>query len=225
MASFQGMVPPMTANVALPDPAGHPGLRLMEATAAVLRGERTPPREEDAVGGVFLDSETPVTLAADAVEQALARIDALEALDGRARDAAKGAGRRLNEVLALPEPLREAVFESMAAGREWRFLGFGLRGLKLAIGGAGETELLRIEPGRGVAPHDHAGEEYTLVVTGAFHDGHEHFGPGDVNIARKGFVHAPLADEGEVCFALGVSLGGGARFEGAFGVFQKLSGL
>jgi putative transcriptional regulator len=108
-------------------------------------------------------------------------------------------------MLELPDPLREAVFESMAAGRKWRFLGFGIRGLKLKIGGEGETELLRIEPGHGVAPHDHDGEEYTLVVTGAFHDGHERFGPGDVNIARAGFVHAPLAEKDEVCFALGVS--------------------
>ncbi len=215
----------MTPDVTLPDPAGHPGLRLMEATAAVLRGERTPARDGDAVGGAFLVEETPMPLAADATEQALARIDALEAQDSRARAAATGAGKRLNEVLALPDPLREAVFEAMAAGRKWRFLGFGIRGLKLAVGGEGETELLRIEPGRGVAPHDHGGEEYTLVVTGAFHDGHEHFGPGDVNIARPGFVHAPLADDGEVCFALGVSLGGGARFEGAFGLFQRISGL
>lgn len=215
----------MTADATLPDPASHPGLRLMEATAAVLRGELTAPREEDALGGAFLDGEAPLPLAADAADQALARIDALEALDDRARAAALSAGKRLNEVIGLPEPLREAVFEAIAAGRKWRLLGFGIRGLKLAVGGGGETELLRIEPGRGVAPHDHDGEEYTLVVTGAFHDGHEHFGPGDVNIARPGFVHAPLAETDEVCFALAVSLGGGARFEGAFGVFQKLSGL
>lgn len=215
----------MTADVTLPDPASHPGLRLMEATAAVLRGERTAPREEDAVGGAFLEGETPLPLAVDAVDQALARIDALEAFYDQARTAAAGAGKRLNEVLALPEPLREAVFEAISAGRKWRLLGFGIRGLKLAVGGGGETELLRIEPGRGVAPHDHDGDEYTLVVTGAFHDGHERFGPGDVNIARPGLVHAPLAEADEVCFALAVSLGGGARFEGVFGVFQRMSGL
>jgi putative transcriptional regulator len=215
----------MIADLTLPDPASHPGLRLMEATAAVLRGDQAPPREEDAVGGAFLEGETPLPLAADAADQVLARIDALGALDDRARDAATGAGKRLDELLTLPDPLREAIFEAIAAGRKWRFLGFGIRGLKLAVGGEGETELLRIEPGRGVAPHDHGGEEYTLVITGAFHDGHERFGPGDVNIARPGFVHAPLAEKHEVCFALGVSLGGGARFEGAFGVFQKLSGL
>ena len=215
----------MTTASALSDPASNPGLRLMEATAAVLRSDRTPVAPSDSLGGVFLDAETPLAMAEDAANRALARIDGLEAIDSRARAAARRAGQGLGEMLDLPDPLREAVFESMAAGRKWRFLGFGIRGLKLAIEGDGETELLRIEPGHGVAPHDHGGEEYTLVVTGAFHDGHERFGPGDVNIARPGFVHAPLAEKDEVCFALGVTLGGGVRFEGAFGVFQKLTGL
>lgn len=215
----------MSVDMTLPDPASHPGLSLMEATAAVLRADPAPPSPADALGGVFLEGEAPLPMAADAADRALARIEALDAMDGQGREAARAAGQRLGEILALPDPLREAVFEAVAAGRKWRFLGFGIRGLKLAVGGEGETELLRIEPGRGVAPHDHAGEEYTLVVTGAFHDGHERFGPGDVNIARPGFVHAPLAEKDEVCFALGVSLGGGARFEGAFGVFQRLSGL
>jgi putative transcriptional regulator len=215
----------MTVQTNLPDPASHPGLRLMEATAAVLRADTTALGASDALGGAFLEGEAPLPTAADAVDRALARIDRLEAIDSRARAAAGKAGRGLGEMLALPDPLREAVFEAMARGRKWRFLGLGLRGLKLAVGGEGETELLRIEPGRGVAPHDHGGEEYTLVVTGAFHDGHQRYGPGQVNIARPGFIHAPLAEKDEVCFALGVSLGGGARFEGAFGVFQRLSGL
>ncbi len=215
----------MTAVSTLPDPASHPGLRLMEATAAVLRGDRAPDRPGDALGGAFLDHEAPLPLAGDAAGRALARIDALAAIDDRARSAARGAGKELGETLGLPDPLREAVFEAIGAGRKWRFLGFGIRGLKLAVGGAGDTELLRIEPGHGVAPHDHGAEEYTLVITGAFHDGFQRFGPGDVNIAQPGFVHAPLAEEDEVCYALGVTLGQGARFEGAFGVFQRLTGL
>jgi len=215
----------MTATTTLPDPASHPGLRLMEATAAVLRGERSPAGPGDVLGGAFLEGEAPLPMATDAADQALARINRLEAQDSQSRDAATRAGRTLTEVLELPDPLREAVFEAIGQGRKWRFLGFGIRGLKLAVGGAGETELLRIEPGHGVAPHDHGGEEYTLVVTGAFHDGHERFGPGDVNIARPGFVHAPLAEKDEVCFALGVTIGEGVKFEGAFGVFQRLSGL
>lgn len=193
----------------------------MEATAAVLRG--APLQPEDTLGGTFLDVEAPLALAPNAIDQALARIDALEAIDHEARAAATKANRGLGELLKLPDPLREAAFEALADGRRWRFLGFGIRGLKLPLGGEGETQLLRIEPGANVAEHDHSGGEYTLVVTGAFNDGHARYVPGDVNVGRPGFVHEPRAEMGEVCFALAVSFGD-PMFGFPVNVLQKLTG-
>jgi putative transcriptional regulator len=211
----------MTLETTTPDTSRHPGLRLMEATASVLRG--APVMPGDVVGGAFLEDEAPAALAASAAEQALARIDALQTIDGRARTAAGAAGRELGEVLMLPDPLREAVFEAMGEGHRWRFLGFGIRSLRLPVEGGGETQLLRIEPGANVAEHDHDGEEYTLVVTGAFHDGHDRYGPGDVNVGRPGFSHEPRAEQGEVCYALAVSFGQ-ARFGFPINILQKLTG-
>jgi len=212
----------MTASTAMPDPANHPGLRLMEATAAVLRG--APLQADDPVGGAFLDDEAPLAMAPDAADRALARIEALETIDSRASEAAAvRAGRGLGELLMLPDPLREATFEALADGRRWKFLGFGIRGLKLQVGGEGDTQLLRIEPGANVAEHDHEGEEYTLVVTGAFNDGHARYEPGEINIGRPGFTHEPRAEMGEVCFALAVSFGE-PRFGFPINVLQKLTG-
>jgi putative transcriptional regulator len=211
----------MRTETTTPDTSRHPGLRLMEATAAALRG--APIMPGDAVGGTFLEGEAPAALAPDAADRALARIDALQAMDTRARTAADDAGRGLGEVLMLPDPLREAVFEAVGDGARWRFLGFGIRSLKLPLDGGGETQLLRIEPGANVAHHDHAGEEYTLVVTGAFHDGHDRYGPGDVNVGRPGFSHEPKAEPGEVCYALAVSFGQ-ARFGFPINILQKLTG-
>ena len=211
----------MTPETTTPDTNRHPGLRLMEATAAVLRG--APVMPGDVVGGAFLEDEAPAALATNAAEQAFARIDALQSIDSRARTAAGAAGRELGEVLMLPDPLREAVFEAMGEGRRWKFLGFGIRSLRLPVEGGGETQLLRIEPGANVAEHDHEGEEYTLVVTGAFHDGHDRYGPGDVNVGRPGFSHEPKAEPGEVCYALAVSFGE-ARFGFPINILQKLTG-
>jgi putative transcriptional regulator len=211
----------MTPETTTPDTNRHPGLRLMEATAAVLRG--APVMPGDVVGGAFLEDEAPAALSANAAEQAFARIDALQTIDSRARSAAGAAGRELGEVLMLPDPLREAVFDAMGEGRRWKFLGFGIRSLKLQMDGGGETQLLRIEPGANVAEHDHQGEEYTLVVTGAFHDGHDRYGPGDVNVGRPGFSHEPKAEPGEVCYALAVSFGQ-ARFGFPINILQKLTG-
>ena len=206
----------------LPDTERHPGLRLMQATAAALRA--TPPAAEDVVGGAFLEEETPASLDAGAAERALARIDALDAIDSRATAAARRASGHLGELTLLPDPLRERVFEAIVRGGKWKFLGLGIRSLKLPqVGGEGETQLLRIEPGAGVAEHDHEGEEYTLVVTGAFHDGHQRFGPGDVNVGRPGFTHEPRAEPGEVCYALAVSFGA-PKFGFPINILQKLTG-
>ena len=211
----------MTLETTTPDTSRHPGLRLMEATAAVLRG--APVMPGDVVGGAFLEDEAPAALSANAAEQAFARIDALQTIDSRARTAAGAAGRELGEVLMLPDPLREAVFDAMGDGSRWKFLGFGIRSLRLPMDGGGETQLLRIEPGANVAEHDHDGEEYTLVVTGAFHDGHDRYGPGDVNVGRPGFSHEPRAEPGEVCYALAVSFGA-PRFGFPINLLQKLTG-
>lgn len=205
-----------------PDTERHPGLRLMQATAAALRAG--PGSEMDALGGSFLEDETPSPPDADAVDRALARIDGLAAIDRHASEAAGRASLHLVELTMLPDPLRERVFEAISRGGKWKFLGFGIRSLKLPeLDGDGETQLLRIEPGAGVAQHDHEGEEYTLVVTGAFHDGHARYGPGDVNVGGPGFSHEPKAEPGEVCYALAVSFGA-PRFGFPINILQRLTG-
>lgn len=206
----------------LRDPESDPGLRLLAAAAAELRGARA--RPDDALAAAFLEAETPESLAPDAADRALARIDQLEAIDSRAASQAGAAraGRYLAELTLLPDPVREAVYDAMQGGGRWLFSGPGIRRLDLPTGGEGKTLLLRIEPGAGVGRHDHNGDEYTLVLTGSFHDGHDHYGPGDVNIGRAGFVHQPIADEGEVCYALGVEFGG-AKFDGLLGLVQRLT--
>ncbi|MDQ0466994.1 putative transcriptional regulator [Caulobacter ginsengisoli] len=206
----------------LRDPESDPGLRLMAAAAAAIREE--PPRPGDDLAAAFLETEATAPLAPDAADQVLARIDQLEAIDERAHKAgaAKAAGRYLGELTTLPDPIREVVYAAMQAGGRWLFTGPGLRRLEIPTGGEGKTILFRIEPGAGVGSHDHLGDEYTLVLTGSFQDGHRRYGPGDVNIGRPGFVHQPVADPGPVCYALGVEFGG-AKFDGFLGLVQKLT--
>ncbi|MBI1405037.1 MAG: hypothetical protein GC145_02805 [Caulobacter sp.] len=203
------------------------GLKLLAATAASLRDDRPAPGEALAAG--FLDAETPVALGEDAADQALARIAAFESLDtppapASVKRAAGAASRSLGELLALPDPVREAAYEAIVEGGHFGFAGFGIRRLTLPMPGEGKVDLLRIEPGAGVASHDHEGDEFTLVLTGAFHDGHEVYGPGDINVGAPGFKHEPKALPGEVCYALAVSYGS-AAFEGPVGLLQKLTGF
>lgn len=136
--------------------------------------------------------------------------------------AGRAAGEAMEEILALPDPLRGAALE--AVGRKgWQAMGRGLKRLTLDTGSVMETELYRIAPGARIPRHSHAGSEYTLVVAGGFTDERGNYGPGDVIINGPDDCHQPVGDEGEVCYALAVR-DGGLRFTGMMGVIQRLLG-
>jgi len=64
---------------------------------------------------------------------------------------------------------------------------------------------LRIPAGRPVPEHGHGGLELTLVLSGAFMDGEERFGPGDVQEANEDLVHTPHTVAGEDCICLAIT--------------------
>jgi putative transcriptional regulator len=203
--------------------AADPGVRLLADTLTAVRTDAAfVARVDDAAAAGFLEAEAPQFLAATAFQDVLSQIGAAEERDVAARVAA-GDDPRRREIAALPSPVREAAFAALRTGG-WTFGGFGIRRLPLAVGGAGHVELMRIEPGFGAAQHDHDGDELTLILTGAYHDGHAHYGPGDLSLARAGFSHSPVAEPGDICFVLAVSYGP-PKFAGLFGVLQKVLGF
>jgi putative transcriptional regulator len=204
-----------------------PALRLLLETAAFMRNDvgfaesDLSATEADSIGGVLLDQEMAVDMGADALSRAMARIDGLDRADHRAALAAKAAGQGLTEILGLPSPVRDAALNALEHSG-WKFGGRGLKRLALAeptVDGV-YIELLRIMPGSGSPRHDHEGDEVTLVLCGAYHDGHQRYGAGDIAVAHRGLVHQPVAEAGQVCFALAVNVGD-LRFSGAVGLVQR----
>ncbi len=200
-----------------------PAIRLLADTIGNLRADAAfEARPQDFAAGALLGDETPTSLGSDALDAVLARIDAADDLDAKAET--RAATRKwADEIAALPSPLREAALDALDHG-DWQFLAFGIRRLPLNIKGGGFAELMRVEPGSGVADHDHAADELTLIVTGGYHDGHAHYGAGEVSLAQPDFVHAPKADPDEICYLLAVTYGP-SKFQGVFGVVQKLVDL
>jgi putative transcriptional regulator len=204
-----------------------PGLRLLLDTAAFMRDEAVFGESDlstvhaDTIGGALLEQEMAVELTADALGRTMAQIAGLDQADHRAVLAAKAAGQGLSEILNLPAPVRDAALNALEHS-DWKFGGRGLKRLALADPTADgvHVELLRIVPGSGSPRHDHEGDEVTLVLCGAYHDGHQRYGAGDIAIAHKGFVHQPVAEPGQVCFALAVNVGD-LRFSGAVGLVQR----
>ena len=202
-----------------------PGVRLLAETTAALRADPGfVARDDDAAAAEFLKAEAPVALRAAAFQDVLSKIGEAQDRDVAAVAAAvAGADPRRAEIAALPSPVREIALDALDR-TAWSFGGFGIRRLPLAVGGKAHVELMRIQPGFGAAEHDHAAEELTLILTGAYHDGHDRYAAGDLSVARPGFSHVPVAEPGEICYVLAVSYGP-PKFHGLFGLLQRWSGV
>lgn len=199
---------------AIPARVDAPTRLLLDTYAALNAAAPHPFAQADRVGGALLETLTPASMGEGALARALAAIDEDDAAE------AAGADRRLAELRALPDPTRDVALQAFGR-RGWRVVAPGLRALELAREGEAVAELLRIEPGCGAPRHGHDGDEYTLVLAGAFHDGHRRYDQGELCIARPEDVHRPIAERGAVCFALAVSDTPPA-FRGLLGLAQRL---
>lgn len=205
---------------------------LVEAQASVDPDVRRQQREAEGVAGLVLETIEPAPVSARALDAVFAIIDTEEAGLGEAaamkagagdqasRRAASAAGQAMKELLDLPEAVRDMALE---AGAAWQFAGPGVRSMELMRQGSAKAELIRLEPGRGVPHHGHDGREFTLVLTGAFHDGRDRYARGELCAADPSTEHKPVAEEGEVCIALAVT-DGPLAFTGPLGWVQRALG-
>lgn len=195
---------------------------LVETQAALRQDVREALEIGDIVAGVQLEATAPVAMGQGALDRTLSAIDLLEDKVGDSRSAAANASGALDELLTLPEPLRETAL--MAAGEKgWSYTGPGLRRLRLNVSDTVEAELHRIEPGAAVPRHTHEATEFTLVIQGGFSDETGSFGPGDIAVKGPEDTHTPVGDEDGVCIVLAVR-DGGLRFKGLLGVVQRFLG-
>lgn len=170
------------------------------------------------IGGALLETLQDASLEKASVEAvfALDRDVGAEARDDRVEPVRNGVEHAVLCGMALPAPL-SASAEEAADRRAWRTLGRGVRAALLSCSGPrGRTQFLHARPGAKILPHTHEGEELVLVLKGAFWDGDERYGPGDVAVADSGTVHAPVIDRGEDCLCLAVTEGP-IRFVGRTG--------
>jgi len=198
-----------------------PAFALLVETQGALRADvGAALAESEMVAASLMETGAGAEMSDRALDRALAAIDALEAGPVTSVVAGKAAGAAMEEVLALPEPLRSAALEAIGK-RGWQVLANGLKRLRIDAGSDLETELYRIAPGARIPRHTHAGPEYTLVVAGGFTDERGSYGPGDVCRNGPQDTHTPVADDDGVCYALAVREGG-LRFKGMLGALQRL---
>jgi putative transcriptional regulator len=187
--------------------------------------------DAERIAGVLLTSMPPASMRAGAMEDLFAILDAEAASAGEAgpsqgvnpetrQQAARLTSQSLDELLNLPEPVRDLALE---AGGSWQFAGPGVRVMELMRQDGAKAELIRLEPGHGVPRHTHDCKEFTLVLCGAFHDGLARYAKGDLSVADPQIEHKPVAEPGEVCIALAVT-DGPLAFTGPLGWVQRALG-
>ncbi len=106
----------------------------------------------------------------------------------------------------IPLPLAKYL-EGGLGGLKWRFMGPGMKQVKLWAGDDGEKLwLLKAKAGTEIPEHGHNGSEYTLVLQGGYSVNDSHFGVGDLEIAEDDITdHRPMIDDGEDCICLVVT--------------------
>ncbi len=148
----------------------------------------------DAVGGAMLDDalNDGAALADDSLDQMMARLDGLPQANARAPEGPDG---------IFPAPLADYVHVSGRSIR-WRSIGAGVKQAILRTDGRASVRLLHIPAGQAVPDHGHRGLELTLVLQGAFFDGNNRYGRGDIEVANQETEHTPIAEAGMDCICL-----------------------
>lgn len=178
----------------LPEPVG-----LVVATHLALAPEsRVLFREYEALGGALLEDVQPARLSEGAFERLLSKLDdGVDPAPIRARSADDEAGE-------LPGPLRFYVKGGLE-GLAWKHFG-PVSEAKLPLDDSTyRARLIKLKAGKAVPKHSHDGQEITVILKGAFHDGIAHYRRGDMAIADAHVDHRPIADPDEDCLCLTVT--------------------
>jgi putative transcriptional regulator len=165
-------------------------------------------RTLEAVGGAVIDGLPPSPVADGALAAVEARLQALmPPLVAPAAPAVPA-----NEIPRLPGFLRRYRF----GGWKWVAPAVHVRPIILPHESDSRVFLLRSGPGTKMLQHTHTGVEMTCVLSGAFRQGGDRFGPGDFDLGDDEIHHQPLVEQGEDCLCL-VAMNGKLQLEGLLG--------
>jgi len=174
-----------------------PGRSLLVASHAAYHDDiQEKVADAEAIGGALLDS----MIATGVDQRVLERL--LGQLDTAPREIAKP---RAAEI--FPEPLVEFCGGGVDS-LKWRFMGPGMSHVRLWNGPNDERLwLLRARGGVEVPEHGHNGEEWTLILKGAFQTSAGRYRIGDMDIADESVEHQPIIEPDEECICLALTHG------------------
>jgi putative transcriptional regulator len=164
-------------------------------------------RSIEHVGGAMLADLPPAEMSSDALAAVAARLE---------EPAVKPVGSPVtvpeSEVPGLPQFVRRYRFGN------WKWIAPSVHLRPVALPCPSETRifLLRSGPGTKMLQHTHSGLELTCVLSGAFRQDGEYFGPGDFDLGDETIDHRPVVDPGQECICL-VAMQGRLELKGIVG--------
>lgn len=192
VAYASGNLSEAQATIVATHAAYHPALRARIADA-------------EALGGVLLEESDKVSVSDKMLDDIFAHIDSV-AKDDPDTIASSPEIEPVPGTTTWPKPLQQYVGEK-SKKLKWRYMGPGMRRMKLWTGENGECLwLFKAKGGIQMPEHDHTGQEMTLVLEGSYHVGDSQFKPGDIEIAADDIEdHRVMIDEGQDCICLVVT--------------------
>jgi putative transcriptional regulator len=180
-----------------------PARVLVESHLELRRESRGFVADLEAMAGEALAQSPP----ADFTDRdgVLARIFASSAIDDAPLSVASDARDiRIAGSSALPAALRDFIgFELDDV--PWRTKMPGFKEFEIGEIDGCHASMFWIRPGRAVPAHTHHGCEISLVLQGAFADGHGRYGPGDISVADDDIDHRPVAENDRPCIGFAVT--------------------
>ncbi len=174
-------------------------------------------------GGAVLQDIAPVALSQGAANNLLERLEADDRRTGNCEPA------RLpdHDDDALLPPAVASLLGVPLSEIKWKRAGRGISTFQIDLGddAASKLFLMKIAAGRAVPEHGHAGQEVTLILSGAYNDECGRFARWDVADLDHEVEHQPVVEEDEDCICL-VAVEKPARFKDILPrLFQPMVGI
>jgi putative transcriptional regulator len=165
-------------------------------------------RSMEYVGGSVLTGLPPAAMPSDTLARVEARLN--EPAPLAAADVALAVPE--TEIAGLPKFVRRYRFGN------WKWIAPSVHVRPIVMPHASDTRvfLLKSGPGTKLLDHTHTGIELTCVLSGAFSQDGDHYGPGDFDLGDESVDHQPVVEEGQDCICL-VAMQGKLRLNGLIG--------
>jgi putative transcriptional regulator len=151
------------------------------------------------VGSELMHQLDPAPASGDLKNRLFARLDELREDDTETATAETAS--------SVPRCLRQFV-QGDYDDLPWRRVSGDIQSVELCrdFNGA-RVELLKIKPGGAAHTHTHLGDEYTVILEGAFSDENGFYGEGDFLLRDHNDRHTPVATRDRECICLAVTEG------------------